>query len=1072
MNKLFTKIVGAALGLTMAIGVGVAVGSNSKEATPVHATEATAYTMSISKDAGNSNYAASKDASITSNAQTITWNIPGNQTLGDYTKLGGKLSSETTRSIYSKGTISQNITRIVVSTGNKDNQITVTSMTVTAHSTAANAAAGSSPVSTFDFTYAANSSPSASKTGSTDLSGKYWRFNLTMTSSASSKNYGAIINSITFYSAKTLSSISLGGTYDTEFTVGDTFSHTEMVVTATYSDESTADVSSSATWSSPDMSTAGQKTVTVSYTEGVTKTADYPITVSAPTTPYITPAKNSTSGYTGQNESLSFTYGNLTGSLSVTSSNTSVVTVGTPSYSAGSGTVQLNFAGAGSTTVKFLEGSTERASVDVSVTASSVSITGLAATSTAYIGKTLDLGSTITVTATGIYTNAVTWESDDASIATVNPSTGVVTGVKEGTVDITVTSDVYPSATMTCSVTVSAAPLVYEFTFGSSYNSSPGSIATDAALKTAYSAFTTYGISGSSFSQIYGSSSYNLKLGSNNNPASVTFTIPSDQYITKVVIGTGTTVASVNLRIVSGATGATQESQAISTSSTFMFDDYLATEKSNVFTMSTSAKGAVAIASMDIYYASKTPELHASSTGVEAVINTSTASVDLTYDNFTPTSYSEVITGSSVSSVAYNTASTPHTATFTTSATTGESTIVITGTGGGKNASVTITVNVTNPRNVTALTITTASDATTFKVGETFDVGSLVITATFDAAPTTVVYSKANGNIGNLVSEPAIGYQFVEADIGHITSVIFELEFGTGDEYCDYDINVVDKDYAAPVTNLDSLWDGQKVYFSNGSDAAFPKYSAGNNVSSVSATIHETKGLDIASTTAYAYTVHRMKVDSIVYYLFSVEESGTTYYIKDAGTASSNAITKVSDISDTAIYWTLSAGANEGQWVITNRSNTAKANLQVNGTYLSCYNGGQKNPYLYAVTSYSESAVASDFAAGAMHMSESTSGQCVDYYPIAKQVWNAMSDDEKLNVDEEQPLAYARLVAWAAYHGETINGSYNIVSASRISILNTTIGKNGNTVAIIVVISMISVTCIGGYFFLRRRKEN
>lgn len=34
------------------------------------------------------------------------------------------------------------------------------------------------------------------------------------------------------------------------------------------------------------------------------------------------------------------------------------------------------------------------------------------------------------------------------------------------------------------------------------------------------------------------------------------------------------------------------------------------------------------------------------------------------------------------------------------------------------------------------------------------------------------------------------------------------------------------------------------------------------------------------------------------------------------------------------------------------------------------------------------------------------------------------------------------------------------------------IGNNGNTVVIIVVISMISVTCIGGYFFLRKRKEN
>ena len=34
------------------------------------------------------------------------------------------------------------------------------------------------------------------------------------------------------------------------------------------------------------------------------------------------------------------------------------------------------------------------------------------------------------------------------------------------------------------------------------------------------------------------------------------------------------------------------------------------------------------------------------------------------------------------------------------------------------------------------------------------------------------------------------------------------------------------------------------------------------------------------------------------------------------------------------------------------------------------------------------------------------------------------------------------------------------------------IGNNGNTVAIIVIISMISITAIGGYFFLRKRKEN
>ncbi len=82
---------------------------------------------------------------------------------------------------------------------------------------------------------------------------------------------------------KVLESIALSGTYETEFTVGDTFTHEGLIVTATYDDETTAVVTSSAVFSNPDMSTAGTKTVTVSYTENeVTKSAQYTITVSAP----------------------------------------------------------------------------------------------------------------------------------------------------------------------------------------------------------------------------------------------------------------------------------------------------------------------------------------------------------------------------------------------------------------------------------------------------------------------------------------------------------------------------------------------------------------------------------------------------------------------------------------------------------------------------------------------------------------------------------------------------------------------------------------------------------------------
>lgn len=77
-----------------------------------------------------------------------------------------------------------------------------------------------------------------------------------------------------------LKSIALSGTYPTEFTQDDTFSHEGMIVTATYTDNTTDDVTAKATFTGYDMSTLGDQTVTVSYTEnGITKTAEYAITV-------------------------------------------------------------------------------------------------------------------------------------------------------------------------------------------------------------------------------------------------------------------------------------------------------------------------------------------------------------------------------------------------------------------------------------------------------------------------------------------------------------------------------------------------------------------------------------------------------------------------------------------------------------------------------------------------------------------------------------------------------------------------------------------------------------------------
>ena len=113
--------------------------------------------------------------------------------------------------------------------------------------------------------------------------------NVTLTATCTTNS--VYINSITiFYNEEggsttesPLASIALSGDYPTIFAQGDAFSHAGMTVTATYEDETTKDVTSSAEFTGYEMNTIGEQTVTVSYTEGeVTKTTTYNITVNAP----------------------------------------------------------------------------------------------------------------------------------------------------------------------------------------------------------------------------------------------------------------------------------------------------------------------------------------------------------------------------------------------------------------------------------------------------------------------------------------------------------------------------------------------------------------------------------------------------------------------------------------------------------------------------------------------------------------------------------------------------------------------------------------------------------------------
>lgn len=108
------------------------------------------------------------------------------------------------------------------------------------------------------------------------------------TSSPRFVNYGGTQKNVVFYkkgATATLSSISVSGTLSkTSYYDGESFSSTGLIITANYSDSSSADVTSDCTYT-PNPLTAGTTSVTASYTQGgVTKTASISgITVAART---------------------------------------------------------------------------------------------------------------------------------------------------------------------------------------------------------------------------------------------------------------------------------------------------------------------------------------------------------------------------------------------------------------------------------------------------------------------------------------------------------------------------------------------------------------------------------------------------------------------------------------------------------------------------------------------------------------------------------------------------------------------------------------------------------------------
>ena len=207
--------------------------------------EVVAYTLDGTITGGTNGYAT--ESEITQN--NLTWMVMGNTTQNPW-RIGGKSLTNENRPVYSTGTISDNITKIVVTHGTASG-ITVNSMTLIVSANAD----FSNPTSTLTGDFVASSTTTFTRPTATDWSGKYFKIIYNVSVSGTSNKYFQFTKA-EFYkenggtqSVATPTFSPAAGTYTTAQNV--TISCETSGATIYYTTDGTAPTTSSSVYSSP-----------------------------------------------------------------------------------------------------------------------------------------------------------------------------------------------------------------------------------------------------------------------------------------------------------------------------------------------------------------------------------------------------------------------------------------------------------------------------------------------------------------------------------------------------------------------------------------------------------------------------------------------------------------------------------------------------------------------------------------------------------------------------------------------------------------------------------------------------
>ena len=437
--------------------------------------------------------------------------------------------------------------------------------------------------------------------------------------------------------------------------------------------------------------------------------------------------------------------------------------------------------------------------------------------------------------------------------------------------------------------------------------------------------------------------------------------------------------------------------------------------------------------------------------------------------------------------------------------------------GGSTLDTLSVTVNADS---VSSISVKNNPTKTIYTVGETFSAEGLVISATMASSDTVDLTS----NQYNLKNAPTVlndrGVQTITvelvADTSITTSFNITVNMPSGLKIVTKTSNHDGGYIASLLTSANTLTSGMKVAIgcANRQDimAAYP--GTGNNIKTlglndenISVSYNGTNKQFTFSGTGADAAIYTLSSDESGWILTDIngnrlyKPSGNNNYLK-------------ADTTSAGYHWSISLDEN-GVATISNTQYSSKGLLSRNNgasdNLYSCYASNSAN--IESIELYSVSEGESTYSYDAIDLS----GTIYDfiravynnseYYTCSSggtdsslSNWSNITSNAKyiaLTSTDKENLANAVLsspdgtknssemvadfltqydyVVWKYGKSYDYLGRVNAGTATvrqSINIMSVLMGENTNTVGIIVIISMVSVTAIGGYFFLRKRKEN